>query len=167
MSESGKIEGVEVDGRDLHAVEIEITNNAVRGLFLINGGGAIALLALMGQALEYYPEAVPDIAVAAVILATGSVLTATVNFMRSFTSQMLRTRKLRAHKVSKYAQYVGVVCAFLCFLFGVGFVAFHAYARWDLVEPPQSEATQGATKTGFTHSHKHRQQERPARSSLL
>lgn len=40
---------VGVDTKTLHDARMEITGQAVRGLFLINGGGAVALLAFLQE----------------------------------------------------------------------------------------------------------------------
>jgi len=111
---------LEVKGGDLHEIEIEIRNQAVRGLFLINGGGAVALLAFLGGIWGKDIEMARYVANGIAILALGSAITAAINFVRSFTSQCLRLGQIEQHKTSQALQYIAVALAFSCFIGGVG-----------------------------------------------
>jgi len=64
----------------------EIASQGMRGLFLINGGGAVALLAFLQSAWTNTPALVPYVASGIVALMLGLVLAAAVSFVRIATS---------------------------------------------------------------------------------
>jgi hypothetical protein len=66
----------------------EMMNQGVRGLFLINGGAAVALLAFLQQIWNTNQELVAPILSSLEWLVYGVIVTATVNFARSESSRI-------------------------------------------------------------------------------
>ena len=64
----------------------EMMNQGVRGLFLINGGATVALLAFLQQIWNTNQELVAPILSSLEWLVYGVIVTATVNFARSESS---------------------------------------------------------------------------------
>ncbi len=64
----------------------EIASQGMKGLFLINGGGAVALLAFLQSAWTNTPALVPYVASGIVALMLGLVFAAAVPFVRITTS---------------------------------------------------------------------------------
>ena len=113
------MERKKLSDQEYHEARAEITSQGVRGLLLINGGAAVALLAFL-QAL--WRADVPDyelmrtIIVALGVLCGGVCCGATVNFIRYHTSiayqNDYRIRKIVFERLSFATQYLSLL-AFL------------------------------------------------------
>ncbi|MCE3241945.1 MAG: hypothetical protein K0Q83_2452 [Deltaproteobacteria bacterium] len=79
----------------------EIASQGMRGLFLINGGGAVALLAFLQSAWTNTPALVPYVASGIVALMLGLVFAAAVPFVRIAASLHYQTENFnRARRYS-------------------------------------------------------------------
>ena len=83
--------------RDRESRRSEIHNRAVQGLFVLNGGGAIAMLAALPQMWEKSAAVVPWIAAGLVGFALGLAFCGWINFLRYESSRAhdrTRTREV-------------------------------------------------------------------------
>ena len=75
--------------RDLHAARADIATRGVQWLILINGGGAVALLAFLQAVLAPNKALVPWIATGILFHVTGIVLAAPIQFFRCSASALV------------------------------------------------------------------------------
>ena len=104
------------DTKTLHDARMEITGQAVRGLFLINGGGAVALLAFLQGIWKPIPELIPSVLWALTWLTAGLASAAPVNFVR--TESSLAHQEDRMSAKAKWLRWGHRV------LFGVSIICF-------------------------------------------
>lgn len=72
--------------QDFHAARAEITTEGVKGLFLMNGGGSIALLAFLQAIWEKQPQLAKFVLAGIAVMCLGLVLGGFINFFRYHAS---------------------------------------------------------------------------------
>lgn len=72
--------------QDFHSVRSEITTEGVKGLFLMNGGGSVALLAFLQAVWEKQPQLAKFVLIGVGVMAFGLFLAGFVNFFRYHAS---------------------------------------------------------------------------------
>ena len=101
----------------------EMSIHGIRGLVLLNGGGAVALLAFLQAAWENIPELVPTIVSAMIPLVVGAACAVAVHFLRIQTS----LHWFKHGKWLKLLQNGFAVFSFVLFLAGMTIVIVGSY----------------------------------------
>ena len=111
---------------DAQAHRAEIHNQYVKGLFLLNGGASLALLAFLEKIYDAKPRLVSWLLASLLILIVGLVLAGVVNFIRGIVSQ-----KYSANSPDKecwsYFNRSLMIASLLCFLCAMMVVLGGAY----------------------------------------
>ena len=99
--------------QDFHSVRAAVTTEGVKGLFLLNGGGALALLAFLQAVWEKNPALAKLALVGIGIFAFGALLAGFVNFLRYHTSMSFQSGQTCSHKAFRFlslsCQYLSLV----------------------------------------------------------
>lgn len=101
--------------QDFHAARAEITTEGVKGLFLMNGGGSVALLAFLQAIWEKQPQLAKFVLAGIAIMCLGLVLAGFINFFRyhaSFNFQAGNTRRYRLFRFLLLSFQYGSLAAF-------------------------------------------------------
>ena len=109
----------------------EMSIHGIRGLLLLNGGGAVALLAFLQVAWDKNPALVPSIVSAMIPLVVGAACAVAVHFLRIQTS-------LHWKEHGKWLKplHIGVmVTSFVLFLAGMTIVIVGSYLHL----PPEGD----------------------------
>ncbi|MFB3084188.1 MAG: hypothetical protein ACE1Z4_12180 [Gammaproteobacteria bacterium] len=93
-----------------------------RGLLILNGGGAIALLVFLQAVWKSAPELASWVVYAMIPLVIGAVFAVVMPFIRFFASLYWSTHGLKLH----WAWVVSAACSFALFVLGMGIVIFGA-----------------------------------------
>src|SRR2546421_4795475 len=72
--------------QDFHSVRSEISNEGVKGLFLMNGGGAVALLAFLQAIWKDQPFLAKFVLIGIAVMAGGLFFAGFINFFRYHAS---------------------------------------------------------------------------------
>jgi hypothetical protein len=117
--------------REREAGRAEIHNRAVQGLFLLNGGGAVALLAALPQMWDKAEPIIPAIAGALIIMAAGLVLAGIVNFLR-YESSVAHDKAETREKGKRFGRIWRWVAAFslMMFVVAVSIVSWGIFRHW-------------------------------------
>lgn len=106
----------------------EMANHGLRSLLLLNGGGAVAVLAFL-QSIWTEPaaqELVPWVVYGMVPLIIGAALSGLVHFIRYESSEAYQMRSKMAGRRMKCLQKFFTAAAFASFLFGMNLIVFGA-----------------------------------------
>ena len=101
----------------------EMSIHGIRGLVLLNGGGAVALLAFLQAVWGKIPELVPSIVYAMIPLVVGAACAVAVHFLRIQTS----LHWFKHGKRLKSLQNGFTVFSFVLFLAGMTIVIVGSY----------------------------------------
>jgi hypothetical protein len=98
---------------DFHSARAAISTEGVKGLFLLNGGGALALLAFLQAVWDKNPALAKLALVGISIFAFGALLAGFVNFLRYHTSLSFQSGETCNYKMFKFfslsCQYLSLV----------------------------------------------------------
>jgi hypothetical protein len=114
MAESETARGLQTS--DFTDQRAEALSEGVKGLFLMNGGGAVAMLAFLQAIWKDQPLLAKYVVVSIAFLAAGVFLAGLVQFFRyhaSFNLQGGRSRAFRAYRVLYLAAAYSSLAAFL------------------------------------------------------
>jgi len=105
--------------QDFHAVRAEVTTEGVKGLFMMNGGGAVALLAFLQAVWEKQPQLAKFALAGIAAMSLGLVLAGLINFFRYHASFNFQAGNKLRYKVFRFLsisfQYGSLVAfAFAC-----------------------------------------------------
>ncbi|MGI0120066.1 hypothetical protein [Zooshikella sp. RANM57] len=151
------IENNRVQHEAQHAEDLEIFRSvitagqsALKGLFIINGGAIVAVLAFLGRLSDKHPEFVPDFSDSLIYFALGLFFTA-IAFCATYlsqhfyatvdhlnTSEDAKALNADGHKYGKWFQIaVIVLCMLALFIFGVGvlnaYLVFQDFGLYTLL----------------------------------
>jgi len=116
--------------QDFHAVRAAVTTEGVKGLFMLNGGGAVALLAFLQAVWERNPALAKVSLKGIAIFAFGVFLAGFVNFLRYHTSLSFQSGHTLSYKVFRF---LSVGCEYVSLIvFAVG-VSVLVYGAWKLL----------------------------------
>ena len=90
--------------QDFHSARAEITTEGVKGLFLINGGGSVALLAFL-QAVGVgggQPQLAKFVVIGIGIMCLGLLFAGLINFFRYHTSFNFQGGNTRRYKLFRF-----------------------------------------------------------------
>lgn len=99
----------------------------IKGLFLMNGGGAAAMLAFLQATWIQKPELSKYVLVSISFLAVGVFFAGLVQFFRYHTSFSLQGGKVCAFKVFRFLYLATAYSSLIAFLVGVSVVVFGAW----------------------------------------
>jgi predicted component of type VI protein secretion system len=91
----------------------------VKGLFLMNGGGAVAMLAFLQAIWEDNPQLAKYVVASIALLAAGVFLAGLVQFFRYNASFSFQGDKHCAFKVYRFLYLTAAYCSLVAFLVGV------------------------------------------------
>jgi glucan phosphoethanolaminetransferase (alkaline phosphatase superfamily) len=107
-----------LSAKDFHDARAEITNQGVRGLLLINGGAAVALLAFLQAIWSEEPALAKYVVIGIGIFSIGVLLAGFINFFRYHTSFNFQSGNKKLYnlfrRLTYSLQYLSLAC------FGVG-----------------------------------------------
>ena len=88
--------------KDLYDDRMRFGTEGIKSLLLINGGGAVALLAFLQQVWSKHPELIVPVLFALTFLTLGLALTAPMNFVRIESNEALAQKnKARLKRMSR------------------------------------------------------------------
>lgn len=110
--------------RGLHASDFTEQRNealaeGVKGLFLMNGGGAVALLAFLQAIWKEQPLLAKYVVVSIAALAVGVLLAGLVQFFRYHASFNLQGGRLRAFRIYRVLYLAAAYSSLATFLVGL------------------------------------------------
>jgi hypothetical protein len=118
-------------------VRAEITNQGIRGLLLINGGGAAALLAFL-QAIWKEEPALAEHVVAAIAWLAGGVAVAGISFfLRYHTSLSMANhgRDSRRYKTWRFVSVASWYISLAAFVLGLYWIVSGAWSVLETIAP--------------------------------
>jgi len=132
-----------------HDARMEMGNESVRGLFLVNGGGAVALLAFLQQIWTTQPDLARWVLVGLTLFTAGVALAAPINNVRAEAS--LFHQYGPGGKARRWRQYHLTLTwlSIACFVLGCLVVIVGGF--YSLHEPPTA-APPAAAATSATGS---------------
>ena len=107
----------------------EIASQGMRGLFLINGGGAVALLAFLQSAWTTNPVLIPYVASGITSLTFGLVFAATVPFVRIATSLYYESGNNNRARCYSFWHRLLEKLSILAFMLGILVVVIGVFAN--------------------------------------
>jgi hypothetical protein len=113
--------------QDFHSARAEITSEGVKGLFLLNGGGAVALLAFLQAIWDNKPLA-KVVVIGIGILTFGALIAGFVNFFRYHTSFNFQAGKTNAYKVFRNLALTFQYLSLVAFAAGAGVIVVGAWS---------------------------------------
>ena len=112
--------------QDFHSVRADVASEGVKGLLLLNGGGAIALLAFLQAIWDNKPLA-KVVLVGIGILALGAFLAGFVNFFRYHTSMSFQSHRMCAYHFFRLLSFTFQYLSLLAFAVAAGVLVFGAW----------------------------------------
>ena len=103
----------------------DMTNHGVRGLFLLNGGGAVALLALLQQIWSDAPELAQYVVYGLIPMALGVSAAAGIHFIRVESALSWNDTSGKGKMLAAFHRWLSRGSIF-CFLVGISIVIIGA-----------------------------------------
>ena len=97
---NGKQQGL--TPQDFHSARAAITTEGVKGLFLINGGGSVALLAFLQAVWEKQPQLAKFVIIGIGIMCLGLLFAGLINFFRYHTSFNFQSGNMRRYRLFSF-----------------------------------------------------------------
>jgi hypothetical protein len=118
-----------LSAKDFHDARAEITNQGVRWLLTINGGGAIALLAFL-QAIWEKNQLLAKYVVAGIaIFSIGVLLAAFINFLRYHTSFNFQAGNTTLYNIFRISGFICQYTSLTCFAAAMFVVVYGAWIQ--------------------------------------
>jgi hypothetical protein len=119
----------------------ELHTRGVQGLFILNGGGTVSLLAFLPQAWEKAPELVPFVVSSLCAFSLGLIVAAPINFLR-YDSSKAHDRAATRELGQWYGRWWRRLKWFslIFFVTGVATLAFGAFQN----RPPVPNSSESA-----------------------
>ena len=114
--------------QDFHSARAEITTQGVKGLFLINGGGSVALLAFLQAVWEKQPQLAKFVVIGIGIMCLGLLLAGLINFFRYHTSFNFQGGNTRRYKLFRFLSISFQYLSLASFACASGVVVFGAWS---------------------------------------
>ncbi len=128
----------------------EIASQGMRGLFLINGGGAVALLAFLQSAWTTNPVLLPYIASGIISLMFGLVFAAAVPFVRIAASLHYEAGNFNRARCCSFWHRLLEKLSILAFMIGILVVVIGVFANLPEVGHSASSVQRNIILTGLT-----------------
>ena len=116
--------------QDFHSVRAAVATEGVKGLFMLNGGGAVALLAFLQAVWEKSPALAKVSLLGIGIFAFGALLAGFVNFLRYHASFNFQSGHTLSYKVFRFLSLSCQYVSLTAFAVGVGVLV---YGAWKLL----------------------------------
>lgn len=131
MADSDTSRGLE--DREFTEQRNEALREGVRGLFLMNGGAAVAMLAFLQTIWKDQPLLAMNVAISIAVFAGGILLAGVVQFFRYHASFNLQSGKRGAFKIYRRLYLLAAYSSLATFLVGVVVVVSGALSALCLI----------------------------------
>ena len=113
--------------KDFHDARAEITNQGVRGLITINGGGAVALLAFLQAIWNKAPGLAKYVVIGIGVFSFGVFIAGFINFFRYHTSFAFQSGNTKKYNLFRYAAFFLQYASLICFATAMAIVVVGAW----------------------------------------
>lgn len=104
----------------------EIRNKAVRGLFVLNGGASVALLAFLQEVWSTYPALADAVLNSLSVLLAGLVLASLTSALRYHASMALRSGAKGQHQILYSTSHCFQYASLVTFILAIGWLIIAA-----------------------------------------